>query len=152
MQQLTCSTNLPLLSSSPKLFFPTPPLTFLASSNLPSPHLTSRPHNVGPNVGSTFPCPPSPSTTLPLHPPPPSSPSPSPPPLPCALTKCCSASRGSAVSHGNIRQVKMQITLKFLNTVSVLEREEGYTAKYGLSPRELPRVQAIFHHIFRIKS
>ena len=33
------------------------------------------------------------------------------------------------------------------DTVSVLGREEGYTGKYGLGPREILRAQAIFHRI-----
>ena len=44
----------------------------------------------------------------------------------------------------------------FKHFVSVLGREEGYTMKYGLSPREfpreLPRAQAMFHRISRLKS
>ena len=28
-----------------------------------------------------------------------------------------------------------------LNTVSVVGREEGYTVKYGLSPRDFPKAQ-----------
>ena len=32
-------------------------------------------------------------------------------------------------------------------TVSVLGREEGYTVKYGLTLRAIPRAQAIFSYI-----
>ena len=31
--------------------------------------------------------------------------------------------------------------------VSVLGQEEGYTVKYGLSPRAIPRAQALFYRI-----
>ena len=37
-------------------------------------------------------------------------------------------------------------------TVSVLGREEGYTVKYGLSPRAIPRAQALFYGISRLES
>ena len=36
--------------------------------------------------------------------------------------------------------------------VTVLWREEGYTMKYRLSPRDFPRAQAIFHRIPRLES
>ena len=39
-----------------------------------------------------------------------------------------------------------------LYTVSVLGREEGYTMKYGLSPRKFPRAQAMFHRISWLES
>ena len=47
---------------------------------------------------------------------------------------------------GNIFQ------LSRANTISVLGREEGYTVKYGLSPREIPRAQALFYRISRLES
>ena len=36
--------------------------------------------------------------------------------------------------------------------VSVLQKEEGYTVKYILSPRDFQRAQAIFHSISRLES
>ena len=39
-----------------------------------------------------------------------------------------------------------------LRIVTVLWREEGYTMKYRLSPRDFPRAQAIFHRIPRLES
>ena len=39
-----------------------------------------------------------------------------------------------------------------INIVSVLGREEGYTVKYDLSPREFPRAQAIFYRISLLES
>ena len=38
----------------------------------------------------------------------------------------------------------IKCTVKYCTTVSVLEREEGYTVKYGLSPRAIPSAQALF--------
>ena len=37
-------------------------------------------------------------------------------------------------------------------TVSILGREEGYTVKYSLSPRAIPRAQALFYRISRLES
>ena len=34
----------------------------------------------------------------------------------------------------------------------VLGQEEGYTVKFGLSPREIPRACAIFFHSSRLES
>ena len=38
------------------------------------------------------------------------------------------------------------------DTVSVLGREEGYTVKYGLSPRAIRKAQALFYRISRLES
>ena len=51
---------------------------------------------------------------------------------------------------------KLDFFLVLLLNVSVLWREEGYTMKYSLSPKEIPRdflrAQAIFYCISRLES
>ena len=39
-----------------------------------------------------------------------------------------------------------------VGTLSESLQEEGYTVEYSLITREIPRTQAIFHHISRLKS
>ena len=49
---------------------------------------------------------------------------------------------------GHLNSQLIMSTYNFERTVSVLGREEGYTVKYGLSPR----AQAFFYRISRLES
>ena len=45
-----------------------------------------------------------------------------------------------------------EFSVRFGCVVSVLGQEEGYTVKYGLSLREIPRAQAIFSCVSQLES
>ena len=56
---------------------------------------------------------------------------------------------GSALTCAALQSFSLHhILMHYIHCiVSALRLEEGYTVKYSLSPRDFPRVQAIFHHI-----
>ena len=47
----------------------------------------------------------------------------------------------------SVFDVSVSYCFRLSKLVSVLWREDGYTMKYSLSPRDFPRVYAIFHRI-----
>ena len=55
------------------------------------------------------------------------------------------------VGHFVPKQVRVYGHTNLFNILPILGRE-GYTVKYGLRPRAIPRAQALFYHISQLES
>ena len=87
------------------------------------------------------PSPPGPTPSPPGPTPSPPAPSPTSPPHTAQAAQCpACVNVPASMAHSRV------------HNISVLEQEEGYTVKYGLRPREIPRAQAIFYRISRLES